>query len=190
MTFWKSENHYLNIGKTRSVLLWKQNSEIRKWLSNMLNKSFRKSENHFRNIRKTYSSRIRRRNSANYHSWYTYNSSFFTELNHLSVLEKRIVGGSIVASGEKKYVASFRRDRIHTCTCCLISSLHALTAARCLKDFLIHEQIPNFDRYSVVVGSLSLFEGSNKDIAEVEVPRVYNFSDYSGHDIGLITVDY
>ena len=39
--------------------------KIRKWLSNVLNKSFRNSENHFRNIRKTYSSRIRRRNSEN-----------------------------------------------------------------------------------------------------------------------------
>ena len=39
--------------------------KIRKWFSNVLNKSFRKSENHFRNIRKTYSSRIRRLNAEN-----------------------------------------------------------------------------------------------------------------------------
>ena len=40
--------------------------KIRRWHSNVLNKSFRKSENHFRNIIwKTYSSRIRRRNSEN-----------------------------------------------------------------------------------------------------------------------------
>ena len=39
--------------------------KIRKWLSNVLNNSFRKAEKHFRNIRKTYSSRIRRRNSEN-----------------------------------------------------------------------------------------------------------------------------
>ena len=39
--------------------------KIRKWLSNVLNKSFEKSENHFRNIRQTYFSRIRKRNSEN-----------------------------------------------------------------------------------------------------------------------------
>ena len=65
---WHSEIQKTIIWISESRLLFCSENEIpkiRKWLSSVLNKSFRKSENHFRNIRKTYSSRIQRRNSKN-----------------------------------------------------------------------------------------------------------------------------
>ena len=67
MIFKCLECKILKFRKPLSVLFCSENEipKIRKWLSNVLNKSFRKSENHFRNIRKTYSSCIRRWNSKN-----------------------------------------------------------------------------------------------------------------------------
>ena len=65
---WHSENQKTIIWiSVNRVLFCSENEipQIRKWLSNVLNKSFRKSENHFRNILKTYFSRIRRRNPEN-----------------------------------------------------------------------------------------------------------------------------
>ena len=65
---WHSEIQKTIICISESRILFCSENEIpkiRKWLSNVLNKSFRKSENHFCNIQKTYSSRIRRRNPEN-----------------------------------------------------------------------------------------------------------------------------
>ena len=93
-------------------------------------------------------------------------------------------------SGEKKFIVSFRFKGNHLCIGCLVSSQHVLLAARCILDFLIHKKIPNFDYYSVLVGISSIFDNSEKEIAEVEVPRRYNFHEENcSYDVGLITVN-
>ena len=105
-------------------------------------------------------------------------------------LEGKLIGGFADESGNKKYVVSIRYNDGHYCTGCLISKRHVLTAAQCLKEFLIHRIVPDFKNYSVVVGSPKMLNGSKKYIAEVQAAALYNpLKKNSIYDIELIKVD-
>ena len=102
----------------------------------------------------------------------------------------KLIGGQSVAQENFKFTASFRRQNIHFCTATLLSNKKAITAAACLKDFLLEIDIPDFDLYTLVAGRHDLHKGlAVFKIEEVMAHRKYRFNDLTmKYAIGLITV--
>ena len=102
----------------------------------------------------------------------------------------KIIGGSVLEPGHKKYLGSFQHNNQHRCTICLISNKHCLTAASCLRDFFISKEIPNFDDYKIVLGTFQSTQWNIKyDIDTVSGHKKFEpFANNSDYDIGLITV--
>ena len=115
---------------------------------------------------------------------------FFTDLEYISSVKGKLVGEKPVEQEYYKFTASFRRENVQFCAASLLSNKHALTAASCLKDFLIEIYIPDFDLYTLVAGKHDVNKGSAVfKIEEVQVHRDFRFrSPNSNYALGLITV--
>ena len=73
----------------------------------------------------------------------------------------------------------------------MVSDKQVVLPARCLIDFLIHEEIPDFNDYKVMVGRCSLFEGVEISIEQIEVDEKFDaLNPNIVHDIGVITVSH
>ena len=106
-------------------------------------------------------------------------------------MEEKIFGGQIVESMRHNYIASIRHNGVHFCTGFLINDMQVLTAAQCLREFLINEIIPNFSEYTVQIEDLNLENKTSLDIENVIVhPKYDPMKIWSSFDVGLITVDY
>ena len=117
---------------------------------------------------------------------------YFTEFNHSSSLVEKIVNEESDIDEDFKYTASFRRDNVHLCTAALISNKHALTTASCIKDFLIHQEIPDFKSYSIRAGKPDTAEGEICfSIEEVQASRKFRYHKPKvEYDFGLVTVSH
>ena len=115
---------------------------------------------------------------------------FFTEFKYISSLKGKLIGGQSVALDSYKFTASFRRENVHFCTATLLSNKKAITAAPCLKDFLLEIDIPDFDLYTLVAGRHDVDKGlAVFKIEEVMAHRKYGFNALTlNYAIGLITV--
>ena len=115
---------------------------------------------------------------------------FFTDLKYISSLKGKLIGEKPVEQENYKFTASFRRENVQFCAASLLSNKHALTAASCLKDFLIEIDIPDFDLYTLVAGKRDVNKGSAVfEIEEVQVHRDFRFeSPNCNYALGLITV--
>ena len=71
-----------------------------------------------------------------------------------------------------------------------MSEKHVLTAAQCLNEFLIHEQIPSFKEYSLLLEDAEKLTTTLYFIEKVQVHPQYIPNDPTTflHDIGVITV--
>ena len=106
-------------------------------------------------------------------------------------MEEKVVGGDEVRFGEIDYIASLRHNEGHFCTGFVIDPQHVVTAAQCLKDFLVKPKIPNFYEYTVVVGNPDLFNGTTVSIEQVEVDCRYDpHNPKSLYNYGLIKVNH
>ena len=115
------------------------------------------------------------------------NIIFFTESQYSPFLMGKLVDELSNENSSFKFTASLRRKEKHICTTVLLSNKHALTAAKCLEDFLNEHEIPNFDSYSVVAKRSDVVFS----IEAVFTHRVYTFLNPTPkHDIGLIRVNY
>ena len=116
----------------------------------------------------------------------------FTEFNHSSSLVEKIVNEESDTDKDFKYTASFRRDNVHLCTAGLISNKHAITTAFCIKDFLIHPEIPAFNSYSIRAGKTDTAEGEICfSIEAVQAARNYRYHKPKvEYDFGLVTVSH
>ena len=74
-----------------------------------------------------------------------------------------------------KFMTFCRREDVHFCTASLISNKHSLTAASCLKDFLIEIYIPDFDLYTLVAGRHDI-NGKSAVFRIEQVIRHHRFS--------------
>ena len=88
-------------------------------------------------------------------------------------------------------MASFRHNNTHMCSAVLITNKQLVTAAHCLRDFMIEETVPDFKEYKVVVRILD--ENSKRihlEIEEVQIPSRFNpYKCIPALDIGVITVN-
>ena len=115
---------------------------------------------------------------------------FFTESKYIPSLKGKLIGGLSVGQENYKFTASLRRKNVHFCTATLLSKKKAITAAFCIKDFLLEIDIPDFDLYTLVAGRHDVHKGlAVFKIEEVTAHRKYNFDDRTmKYAIGLITV--
>ena len=105
-------------------------------------------------------------------------------------MKGKLIGGESVAQENFKFTASFRRENVHFCTATLLSNKKAITAAFCIKDFLLEIDVPDFDLYTLVAGRHDVDKGlAVFKIEEVIAHRKYDFDDSTiKYGIGLITV--
>ena len=89
-------------------------------------------------------------------------------------------------------MVSLRHYGSHFCTGFLLSKQYVLTAAQCLHEFILYEQIPEFKPYTVVIGNANLNNTVSHAIKQIEVHRHYEADIPTSHyyDVGVITVDY
>ena len=115
---------------------------------------------------------------------------FFTEFKYISSFKGKLFGGQSLAEENFKFTASFRRENVHFCTATLLSNKKAITAAPCLKDFLLKIDIPDFDPYTLVAGRHDVDKGlAVFKIEEVIAHQKYRFNTLtSKYAIGVITV--
>ena len=108
----------------------------------------------------------------------------FIEYNYSLPTEEKIFGGQNVNTGLKNYIESIRHNNFHFCTEFLITKKAILTAAQCLKVFLVDEKIPNFSKYTVKICNLDKENRSSHDVERVEIIDEYNFNSPSpGYDV-------
>ena len=115
---------------------------------------------------------------------------FFIEYNYSLPIEEKTLEVEEVQFGYKIYIASFRHNGTHLCTGILVSEKHVLTAAQCLNEFFIHEQIPSFKEYSILLEDVDKLTTTLHSIEQVEVHSRYIPNDPTSflYDIGVITV--
>ena len=115
----------------------------------------------------------------------------FTGYNNTSPLVGKLFGGIPIQNRCKKCVGSLVHNENHFCTVFLISEKHVLTAAQCLKEFLIHKEIPDFMEYAVFFGDINKPDKQPHFFEQLDVHSNYDpHKPKSSQDLGLLTVSY
>ena len=115
----------------------------------------------------------------------------FAESNYSSALKEKMVDGTSVLEGGKKFLAALVHNSQHYGTGFFVTNRILLTAASRLEKFFMCDDV-DFDEFYAYVGSHILYKMGHKYYFEhVEVHKDYDFTTkLPYYDIGTIKVHF